>query len=284
NMQPILNKKEWATNVTGRARFNWRFSPAQINFDFTGPDAAGLGYSASTVHARGIYEPAQLKFDASGLAYGATASTRATFNFATPRRPLAYDLAGRFGHLDLRRLPVKPAPPHLETVAAGEYQFDAAGANWRASGKLKDSVVEGAHFADGTLVAMESQNRVLRYSASGNVAGLNPRRFARPLDVDWLDDARFSGSLNGSFAFEGSGRNVDELAMHTTAALVDSMLASAHFPDARVSFDMANREMRSTFAGPFEHLPGSLFTTKPELADSVLNGSADVAVAMSTPQ
>ena len=130
---------------------------------------------------------------------------------------------------------------------------------------------------------MESQNRALHYSATGNVAGLNPRRFAAPLDIDWLDDDRLAGSLTGSFTFDGSGRTVDELVLHTTASLVDPSLAGGHFPNAQVAFDMANRQMRSTFAGAFERVPGSLFLTKPELADSVLNGSADVAVALSIP-
>src|SRR4029078_11245185 len=47
--------------------------------------------------------------------------------------------------------------------------------------------------------------------------------------------------------------------------------------------EMANRQMRSTFNGSFERVPGSLFMTRPEVADSMLNGSADVTVALSIP-
>jgi autotransporter translocation and assembly factor TamB len=283
NMQPILNKKEWATDVTGQARFNWVFKPTRINFNFTGPEVEGLGYHAENVHAQGIFEPSLLRFDASGAAYGATTNTRATFRFAAPGRPLSYQLAGNFRNLDMRRLPAKLAMPKLETVAAGQYQFEATGPNWRANGTLSDSMVEGAHFWAGTLVEMDSQNRALHYSASGNVAGLNPRRFSAPLGIEWLDDDRLAGSLNGSFTFDGSGRSVDELVLHTTASLVDSALAGARFPTAQVALDMSNRQMQSTFAGTFERVPGSLFTTKPELADSVLNGSADMAIALSIP-
>jgi len=283
NMEPILNKKEWATDVTGQARFNWVFKPIRINFDFTGPEVEGLGYRAENVHAHGVYEASVLRFDASGAAYGTATNTRATFRFAVPGRPLSYQLAGDFRNLDMRKLPAKLNMPRLETVAAGQYQFEATGPNWRANGTLGDSIVEGAHFGAGTLLAMESQNRALHYSANGNVSGLNPRRFAAPLDVTWLDDDRLAGSLTGSLTFDGSGRTVDELVLHTTASLVDSSLAGGRFPSAQVAFDMANRQMRSTFAGTFERVPGSLFLTKPELADSVLNGSADVAVALSIP-
>ena len=283
NMQPILNKKEWATDVTGQARFNWVFKPIHVNFNFTGPEAEGLGYRAANVRAQGVFEPSLLRFDASGPAYGTTATTRATFHLATAGRPLSYQLAGTFKNLDMRRLPAKLSMPVLDTQAAGQYQFEANGANWRGSGTLDDSIVEGAHFGRGFALEMDSQDRALHYSATGNVAGLNPRRFARPLDVGWLDDDRLVGSLNGSFTFDGSGRSVDTLVLHTNASLTDSTLAGAHFPSAQVALDMANRQMRSTFAGPFEHLPGSLFSTKPELADSVLNGSADMAVALAIP-
>jgi hypothetical protein len=283
NMQPILNRKEWATDVTGRARFNWVFKPTRIKFDFVGPEVEGLGYRAASVHAQGIYEPGLLRFDARGNTYGATASTNATFKFAAPGRPLTYQLAGDFRNLDMRRLPARLSMPPLDTQAAGQYKFEAAGPNWQASGTLDDSIAEGAHFSAGTQLAMDSQSGALHYSANGNVAGLNPRRFAAPLNVTWLDDDRFVGSLTGSFTFDGTGRTTDTLVLHTTASLVDSGLAGARFPNAQVGFDMANRQLHTTFAGGFNSLPGSLFSAKPELADSVLNGTADVAVALAIP-
>ena len=47
---------------------------------------------------------------------------------------------------------------------------------------------------------------------------------------------------------------------------------------------MAAREIRAKFTGPFEELPGSLFTERKELADTTLNGSADMAVALTVPK
>ena len=131
---------------------------------------------------------------------------------------------------------------------------------------------------------MQSRNRQLSYSASGNVAWLNPRRFAAPLEVTWLDDDRFNGSLTGAFTFTGSGRTVDDLVLNTQASLVDSTLAGARFPSATVDFQMAAREIRAKFTGPFEELPGSLFTDRKELAGTTLNGSADMAVALTVPK
>ena len=130
--------------------------------------------------------------------------------------------------------------PELETQAAGRYQFEASGRDWRGAADLNESSVEGARFGAGTQLAIQSRNRALSYSASGNVASLNPRRFAAPLEIKWLDDDRFSGSLTGTFTFEGSGRNTDELVMKTNASLVDSTLAGARFPSAAVDFQMAN--------------------------------------------
>ena len=283
DMAPILSREEWKTRVTGQADFKWAFSPAEINFEFTGPHVEGLGYQASNVRARGVYEPPLLRFDASGSGYGAAATTRATFRFARAGRPLSYTLAGTFRNLDMGRLPARLAMPKLDTQAAGRYEFEATGRDWRGAGELNESTVEGARFGEGTLLGIESRSRALSYSASGNIAWLNPRRFAAPLDVKWLDDQRFSGSLTGSFAFEGSGRNIDDLVLKTTASLVDSTLAGARFKAAAVDFEMADREIRATFAGPFEEVPGTLFTDRKQLADTTLNGTADVKVRFTVP-
>ena len=82
-------RAEWKTRVTGQADFKWTFSPAEIDFKFAGPQVKGFGYQAANVRAQGVYEvprladgragQAVLRFDASGAAYGATATTRATF-------------------------------------------------------------------------------------------------------------------------------------------------------------------------------------------------------------
>lgn len=294
NMAPILNRAEWKTRVTGQADFTWRLTPSRINFKFAGPHVEGFDYRAANVRAQGVYElprladarsgQALLRFDASGAAYGATTTTRATFRFAAPGRPLSYSLAGTFQNLDMRRLPDRLDMPKLDTQAAGQYQFEAAGRDWSGSADLHDSIVEGARFGKGTLMSIRSRNRALSYSASGNVAWLNPRRFAAPLDVTWLDDDRFAGSLTGTFTFEGSGRTTDDLVMQTRAALVDSTLAGARFPRADVDFQMANRKIRAKFAGPFEALPGTLFTDRQELADTTLNGSADMSVSLAIPK
>ena len=294
DMAPILNRAEWKTRVTGQADFTWIFSPAEIDFKFAGPHVEGLGYQAANVRAQGVYEvprladtrsgQAVLRFDASGASYGASATTRATFRFSTPSRPLSYRLDGTFRNLDMRRLPDRLSMPKLETQAAGNYSFEAQGRDWTGTGVLTDSIVEGARFESGMQLGIESRNRQLSYSASGNVAWLNPRRFAAPLKVAWLDDDRFNGSVTGAFTFTGSGRAVDELVLNTNASLVDSTLAGARFPSATVDFQMAAREIRAKFTGPFDELPGSLFSARKELAGTTLNGSADMAVALTVPK
>ena len=302
DMAPIFNRAEWKTRVTGRADFNWTFSPAEIDFKFAGPQVEGWGYQAANVRAQGVYQlprladarslrqgsgqagQAVLRFDASGAAYGANATTRATFRLSTPSRPLSYRLEGTFRNLDMRRLPDRLDMPKLETQAAGNYTFEAEGRNWTARGTLNESIVEGARFESGTALGMESRNRELTYSATGNIAWLNPRRFAAPLEIEWLDDDRLDGSLTGRFRFTGSGRTVDDLVLSTQATLVDSTLGGARFPSADVDFQMAAREIRAKFTGSFEALPGTLFTDRKKLAGTMLNGSADMAAALTVPR
>ncbi len=139
-----------------------------INFKFAGPHVEGLRLPGSERAGAGRLRASTLscRFDASGAAYGATATTRATFHFAAPRRPLSYSLAGTFQNLDMRRLPERLSMPKLETQAAGRYQFEATRprlAGRRGSERLdrsKARVSEPAHSS-----AIESRNRALSYSA-----------------------------------------------------------------------------------------------------------------------
>ena len=256
-----------STRRSGRPRHGQRRlqldvqADAKINFKFTGPEVEGFGYRAANVRAQGVYEPSLLRFDASGAAYGPTATTRATFHFADAGRPLSYHAGGHVPqsrHATAAREAVDAEARH-----AGGRRVSVRGERPRLARRAARSTSRSSKardFGDGHVARDGFAEPGAHYSASGQRRRLNPRRFAAPLDMTWLDDERFGGSLTGSFTFDGSGRTVDDLVLHTTASLADSTLAGARFPSARRRFEMANREMRATFAGPFEHLPGSLFT------------------------
>src|SRR5207247_10378946 len=90
DLEHMVNRPAWKTDVTGRAQFDWKFgrptaagtgAPMKVNFKFAGPEVQGFGYRAESVKAQGVYVAPDLKFDASGAAYGAAATTRASFHF-----------------------------------------------------------------------------------------------------------------------------------------------------------------------------------------------------------
>jgi hypothetical protein len=287
----LVNRPEWKTRITGQAQFNWKFghpaaagtgAPMKVAFTFVGPEVQGFGYRAENVRAQGTYDAPDLKFDANGAGYGARGTTRASFHFPATG-PMSYQLEGTFRDLDMRLLPSRLAMPKAATVAAGQYQFASTGRDWRGSGTLLDSIAEGSRVGSGTVFEIDSHNGALHYSGTGTITGADPHRFALPFNISWLADDRFRGLLTGRFTFEGSGRAVDSLVLNTTADMTDSTLAGAHFPQAHVTMQVSDRMLSSTFAGAFEHLPASLLTTRPDLAESVLNGSADMGTAIAIP-
>ena len=283
NMAPILNRPEWKTRVTGRADFNWAFSPALNQFQLRGTTRRRIRLSGGGRAGQGRVPASAVAVRRKWCCVRCHCDHAGDVQLRHGRPAACLWLEGTFRNLDMRRLPDRLSMPKLETQAAGTYRFEARGRDWTGRGQLDDSTVEGARFETGTLLGIQSRNRELSYSASGNVSSLNPRRFAAPLEIEWLDDARLAGSLTGSLTFEGSGRTTDELILSTQASLVDSTLAGARFPRADVDFAMANREIRAKFAGGFEALPGSLFTDRKELADTELNGPADMRVALAVP-
>jgi hypothetical protein len=104
DLEHLVNRPEWKTRITGQAIFDWKFghptavgagAPMKVNFKFAGPEVQGFGYRAESVRAQGVYDAPNLKFDATGSAYGAAATTRATFHFPATG-PMTYTLAGNF--------------------------------------------------------------------------------------------------------------------------------------------------------------------------------------------
>jgi hypothetical protein len=184
NMAPILNREEWKTQVTGRARFDWQFSPAEVDFTFAGSRAEGFGYQAANVTAKGVYQPALLRFDASGAAYGASATTRAEFRFATPRRPLTYSLDGTFRNLDMRRR-LSARDAEARSQAAGAYHAsNRAAAPWSGSA-ARESIVECA--VRRRTRSASVAHRQLSYSAAATWRG-STWALRGASRVQWLDD------------------------------------------------------------------------------------------------
>jgi hypothetical protein len=87
--------------------------------------------------------------------------------------------------------------------------------SYDVSGRFADPfIVGGATFARseflgaivgaGTVGSIDTLQKPLRFTGSGEVIGINLRRFGEGLQVGWLQDPRYAGTVSGNFHVDGS--------------------------------------------------------------------------------
>jgi hypothetical protein len=238
------------------------------------------GYRVERLRADATLDGPRTDIDASVAAYGATAT--ATGRVVRPTGPagqIAYDLRGRVADMDVRSLPPQIDAPRLATDVTARYHVRGEGQRIEADAVLGRSTVEGTVIEEGTTASLSMDGQRLRYSARGGIAGLDPQRLGRALDVPALADPRFSGRVTGTFDVEGSGRTIEELVARAGLDLRDSSILGGRLPVAAVSARVERGTLDATVRGRFENMDPGLIAGRPELAGSV-GGGVDVEIGV----
>ena len=71
--------------------------------------------------------------------------------------------------------------------------------------RLQPSTFLGAQVGAGTVGSIDTHQQPLHYSGEGDVANADVGRFGAGLDVGWLQDPRFAGTISGHFRVDGIG-------------------------------------------------------------------------------
>ena len=273
--------------INGRARFDLTLLRGDVPFAgswrFEGPSVEFKGYRAANVSAAGrINRRVVTLTSGSANAYGGFATAAGTIQFANDSgRGFVADLRGRTTGLNLRTLPVTiPVPKLASDIDATAYhlRYDDAGIDLEAT--LAESVIEGATYAAGTVGRFSSRGNVVRYGAEGRVANLDLMRYGRVLEVPWLIDPRLDGRLNGTFAIEGRGDAIENLALAARGTLTDSTIFGGELP--LLAYDASIVERRLTFSanGRFRGFDGAVISGYPSYAgllNGTINGRIEVA-------
>jgi hypothetical protein len=284
DLQRLFEEPRFASDITGRAEIDAAIPDAKgadssVRFRFHGPTASAFGYAGENIDASGTLAKGHVTFAASARAYGARATIDAAWQFSPPAGGhTGFSGTGTFTGADLRRLPTHLRIPPFESQLAGRYNIRMAGGDWNAAVTLGRSSVEGATLADGTTGWMEIGRGTVRYTAQGNVAGMNVQRLSKPLDLALLAEPRFDGRLTGSFQAAGeesASRGIRRL--KADAVLRDSTLGGTTFPEMNLHVELEKTRLLVHAKGGFDGLTGELA----DLSDRVpmdLDGTADATV------
>jgi autotransporter translocation and assembly factor TamB len=280
NIARWLNRPDRPSDVTGHVVFDLdldlgrRFPRGSWEFD--GRHAMYLDYAADDVHARGRLTSTEVLIDRMrSVAYGAhLPSTTGTIGLDSP---YPYHFQGSMTGLDLRLVPKTVPVPHVETVVALDYdvtgQFSEPFIKGRA--QFAPSEFLGAAIGDGFIGTIDTETRPIRYGGDGEIQGVNLNRFGEGLDVGWLKDPRYAGSVSGRFRVDGAGADVETLALTAEGRVSRADLFHGVVSGADVSLEIDQGTLRSSFDGSFAGIDPAVAFGDPRFSAS-LTGSANV--------
>jgi autotransporter translocation and assembly factor TamB len=278
NLAPLVKNPAQRSNITGHANIDLRIASRPSNvrltdritgtYAFSGPYVSALGYEGRNVRASGRLDGPRITLDAArAAAYGGTATARGFIIPSAPGRPITYDLRGSVDNIDLRNLPASTGAPRLVSrISASSYHVRGRGRTASGTVTLNRSIVEGATFARGTVATFEVTPRVVSYSSTGEVAGLNIERMGRAFKITALSTPDYESRINAKYTVSGTvdrtttargrGRGISAFAIMTLDAsgtLTDSDVWGGHVPnmafETRIDHGAVSVRADGQFAG-----------------------------------
>src|SRR5206468_1809838 len=110
----------------------------------------------------------------------------------------------------------------------------------------------------GSTAPIDTSRKPRRYTGEGDVDRLSMRRFGEGLDVGWLKDPRFGGTVRGHFRVDASGSDAATLALTGGGQLRRAEMFRGTLSDANVSIEIEQGTLRASYDGRFEHIDPSV--------------------------
>ncbi len=206
------------SDITGRTTFDLALELGRAfprgTYAFDGPHAAFLGYEGDDVRARGTITPREaLVDDLRARAYGADVTASASSIGLDEPFPFAF--RGTASGVDLRRVP-RRCPSRTSRAASRSTTTSRAALPIRRSPPARRfgaSEFLGAAIAAGTIGTIDTTASPIRFSGDGGVDHLDLNRLGDGLDVAWLREPRYGGTVARTIPRPGLGRERAELTL-----------------------------------------------------------------------
>jgi autotransporter translocation and assembly factor TamB len=247
-----LNRTDRPSDITGRVDFDLQFGPRfpRGTYAFDGAHAAFMTYAGDDVRASGrITEHEALIATGVATAYGANVTLKDSS--IALARPYAFRFQGTADGVDLRLVPPNVPVPHVESTLV--FTYDVAGQFAspfiRGTATFGPSLFLGAAIADGTTGGIDTSLAPFRYTGDGEVTALSLARVAQEIDIEWLRDPRYDGTIAGRFQVQGTGGTPDIVALEASGRLQRADLFGGTLSNAGVSVSIAQGSLRASYDG-----------------------------------
>jgi autotransporter translocation and assembly factor TamB len=254
NLARWLNRADRPSDITGRVTFDLalelgRHFPRGM-YAFEGKHAMYMDYAADNVRARGQLTTSEVRIAAaSATAYGATVTTQdSTIGIDAPFR---FRFQGRTAGIDLRRVPKTVPVPRVESLLTFDYDVSGRFGQPFIVGHAVFAPSEflGARIGAGTTGSIDTEQHPLHFAGEGDLEGISMRRFGEGLEVGWLQDRRYAGTVSGRFRVDGTGTSAATLALTGGGRLSRASLFNGTLEDADVSIAIRDGTLRASYDG-----------------------------------
>ena len=197
------------------------------------------------------------------------------------RRRTRTGFEGNARQVDLRKLPPAIPVPHVDSLLAFDYdvvgRFSSA---YIAGGAtFADSQFLGARVLTGAYGSIDTSAAPLHYTGEGPIAGIDLQRFARELDIGWLGDPRYAGTVAGRFYVDGWGADPATMALSGGGRLSRADLFGGRLTDADVSIEIAGGSLTGFYDGALDSVnPAIAF--QDDTFSATLKGSGKARVSV----
>jgi len=263
NLARWLNRDDRPSDITGHVTFDMdlgfgeHFPRGAYTFD--GRHAMYMNYAADDLKARGHISAAEVVIaQADAVAYDAHVTTAdSTIGIS---EPFPFRFRGTAAGVDLRRLPKTVPVPLVESTLAFDYDVTGRFSDAFIAGRaaFRPSEFLGAAIGEGTIGTIDTSQTPIRFTGDGDVDRFDMRRVGEGLDVGWMRDPRYAGTIAGHFRVDGAGTDRRSLEMTAGGRLTRAALFRGTFSNADVSMTIEHGTLRASFDGRFDGIDPSM--------------------------
>jgi autotransporter translocation and assembly factor TamB len=275
NLARWLNRQDRPSDISGRVEFDLDLDLGRHfprgSYVFEGPHADYLGYKADAVRARGTLTARDaLISEASGVAYGS--SFRLSAGSIGIDAPYAFRFTGTSTGLDLRYVPPQVPVPHVESVLA--LAFDVTGQFGQRSYIKGDATFDRSVFLDaviasGAIGSIDTSTIPASYSGEGDVSNVDMGRFGAGLDVAWMLDPRYTGTIAGHFQVRGAGSDPATMMLTGGGRLTRATMFNGEMIDADVTVEIADGSLGGSYNGGLSRINPEMAFADPRFRASL---------------